>query len=223
MSLGGLRCARPVPVHILSPLTASSPGPTGAVAPVLTATYGAAMSFASAVAALVLALVNAAGQTAASPPPSAGTVPPSGVRSLPVDAVSAWTWPLRPRPDVVAGFNPPDVRWGSGHRGVDLGAQVGQEVHAPAAGVVSFAGVIAGRGVVVVEHAGGLRSTFEPVTGIVPVGSPVGQGDPVGEVADALGHCAPSTCLHWGLLRGETHLDPLSMLTRRPIVLLPLS
>jgi murein DD-endopeptidase MepM/ murein hydrolase activator NlpD len=122
----------------------------------------------------------------------------------------------------MARFDPPDVRWGSGHRGVDLGAQVGQEVVSPTAGRVSFAGVIAGRGVVVVQHAGGLRSTFEPVAGTVPVGSPVAQGDPVGELTDVPGHCAPATCLHWGLLRGETYLDPLTLLIRRPIVLLPL-
>jgi hypothetical protein len=29
-------------------------------------------------------------------------------------------WPLRPQPEVVAGFDPPDDPWGAGHRGVDL-------------------------------------------------------------------------------------------------------
>jgi murein DD-endopeptidase MepM/ murein hydrolase activator NlpD len=182
------------------------------------------MSFGSAVAALALAVTSAAAATAA---PGVTTAPsgvpaPGTVRSSQVVASAGWTWPLRPKPDVRAGFDPPDVRWSSGHRGVDLGAHVRQEVLAPGSGRVSFAGVIAGRGVVVVQHDGGLRSTFEPVTGTLPVGSLVAPGDPVGEVTDAPGHCAPSTCLHWGLLRGETYLDPLSLLTRRPIVLLPL-
>ncbi|HEY7988516.1 MAG TPA: hypothetical protein VIE19_04800, partial [Lapillicoccus sp.] len=53
-----------------------------------------------------------------------------------------WTWPLLPRPPVLARFDPPDVRWGSGHRGVDLGADVSQEVLAPTDGVVTFRGVV---------------------------------------------------------------------------------
>jgi murein DD-endopeptidase MepM/ murein hydrolase activator NlpD len=99
---------------------------------------------------------------------------------------------------------------------------VDQAVLAPADGRVSFAGTIAGRGVVVVAHEGGLRSTFEPVQGQAEVGTAVRRGEVVAVLADTLGHCEPSTCLHWGVLRGETYLDPLSFLTRRPIVLLPL-
>ena len=34
-------------------------------------------------------------------------------------------WPLRPRPPVVAGFDPPSTRFGSGHRGVDLAGASG--------------------------------------------------------------------------------------------------
>ena len=74
-----------------------------------------------------------------------------------------WTWPLLPRPPVIAPFDPPEVRWGAGHRGVDLGATIGQEVLAPAAGVVTFRGVVVDRGVLVIETLGGLRTTFEPV------------------------------------------------------------
>ncbi len=133
-----------------------------------------------------------------------------------------WTWPLDPEPEVAARFDPPAERWGRGHRGVDLAAVVGQSVLAPAAGRITFAGVIAGRGVVVVAHEGGLRSTFEPVRGSVGVGESVGAGQQVAVLDETAGHCAPETCLHWGVLRGDTYLDPLSFLTRRPIVLLPL-
>lgn len=136
---------------------------------------------------------------------------------------TAWTWPLEPQPGVVAGFDPPDERWGRGHRGVDLAASVGQRVLSPTPGRVSFAGTIAGRGVVVVTHDGGLRSTFEPVRDQVEVGTSVRGGEAVAAVDGAPGHCQPKTCLHWGVLRGETYLDPLALLTRRPIVLLPLS
>ena len=42
-------------------------------------------------------------------------------------------WPLDPRPEVVATFDPPDDPWGAGHRGVDLAGRIGQPVRsAPA-------------------------------------------------------------------------------------------
>ena len=75
-------------------------------------------------------------------------------------------WPLRPTPEVVAGFDPPDSPYGAGHRGVDLAGSVGQVVHTALAGRVTFAGSIAGRGVVVVDH-GPTRTTYEPVTATV--------------------------------------------------------
>ena len=51
----------------------------------------------------------------------------------------------------------------------------GSAVHAVADGVVTFAGVLAGRGVVVVSH-GGLRSTYEPVSAAVARGDAVSAG-----------------------------------------------
>jgi murein DD-endopeptidase MepM/ murein hydrolase activator NlpD len=133
-----------------------------------------------------------------------------------------WTWPLLPRPPVLARFDPPDVRWGSGHRGVDLGAAVGQEVLAPTDGVVTFRGVVVDRGVLVIETAGGLRTTFEPVDSSLTVGTAVAQGLAVGSVAATPGHCAPATCLHWGVLRDETYLDPLVLVGAVRVILLPL-
>jgi murein DD-endopeptidase MepM/ murein hydrolase activator NlpD len=133
-----------------------------------------------------------------------------------------WTWPLLPRPPVVAPFDPPDVRWASGHRGVDLGASAGEEVRAPAAGVVTFRGVVVDRGVLVLATADGLRTTFEPVDSPLAVGDTVSQGQVVATVAATPGHCAPATCLHWGVLRGDTYLDPLLFVGAVRVVLLPL-
>jgi murein DD-endopeptidase MepM/ murein hydrolase activator NlpD len=129
----------------------------------------------------------------------------------------------RPVPgSVVHPFDPPAERWLAGHRGVDLAAGAGDPVRAPAAGVVSFAGSVAGKPVVVVTHPGGLRSTFEPVTASVGRGDTVGRGEAIGVLADTAGHCAPGGCLHWGVLRGEAYLDPLALLGEdAPIVLLP--
>jgi murein DD-endopeptidase MepM/ murein hydrolase activator NlpD len=131
-------------------------------------------------------------------------------------------WPLDPRPAVVRGFDPPDVRWGSGHRGVDLAGRVGQPVHAALAGTVAFAGRVAGRGVVVVDH-GATRTTYQPVVASVSRGDVVGRGEVIGTLAWFGTHCLPAACLHWGLVRGETYLDPLSLIGGpRPVRLLPL-
>ncbi|NNH54642.1 peptidoglycan DD-metalloendopeptidase family protein, partial [Promicromonospora citrea] len=86
---------------------------------------------------------------------------------------------------VERGFDPPEHEWGPGHRGVDLTAAVGAGVMAPGPGVVSFAGRVAGRGVVVVTHPDGLRSSLEPVTAGVPAGTAVVAGTVVGTVEGA--------------------------------------
>jgi murein DD-endopeptidase MepM/ murein hydrolase activator NlpD len=131
-------------------------------------------------------------------------------------------WPLRPEPEVVAGFDPPDSPWGSGHRGVDLLGTAGQVVRAALPGRVSFAGALAGRGVVVVDH-GGTRTTYEPVDATVSLGDPVAAGDPIGRLALPGSHCLPRACLHWGWIEGaDTYLDPLRLVGAGPVRLLPL-
>jgi murein DD-endopeptidase MepM/ murein hydrolase activator NlpD len=80
--------------------------------------------------------------------------------------------------------------------------------------------------VVSVELTGAdLRTTYEPVTPSVEKGEEVRAGDVVGTVEATGSHC-PTTCIHWGLLRGETYLNPLALLppwllARGPSRLLP--
>lgn len=121
-------------------------------------------------------------------------------------------WPLSPAPAVVKGFDAPDHAYGAGHRGVDLAASSGATVRAAAAGRVAFAGSVAGRGVVSIDH-GPYRTTYEPVTARVRKGQSVSLGQVIGRVAIG-GHCAGS-CLHWGLRRGQDYLDPLLLMTGR--------
>jgi murein DD-endopeptidase MepM/ murein hydrolase activator NlpD len=153
---------------------------------------------------------------------------PAGPARSPGPALRRWGWPLEPPPAVVRRFQPSPTPWGAGHRGVDLLARVGQPVLAAGAGVVSFSGVVAGRGVVSVAHPGGLRTTYEPVDWRPALGTAVASGTPIGVVAGTVGHCAPATCLHWGLVSGigstGIYLDPLSLLgmAEQPPVLLPL-
>ncbi|MFE0675146.1 murein hydrolase activator EnvC family protein [Streptomyces sp. NPDC058867] len=140
----------------------------------------------------------------------------------------AETWPV-PGPRVLRSWDPPPTPYARGHRGVDLAAAPGTPVRAVAAGRVSFAGRVAGRGVVSVELSGTgsppLRTTYEPVTPRVREGEEVVAGQVVGTVTGPASHC-PATCLHWGLLRGEVYLDPLALLpphllNRGPSRLLP--
>lgn len=138
--------------------------------------------------------------------------------AAPAAAASA----VLPVPGPVArGFDPPDRPWLSGHRGVDLRSPAGTPVRAALAGRVTFAAELAGRGVVVVSH-GALRTTYEPVTARVSVGTMVGTGEVIGTLQ--AGHpCTGGDCLHWGLRRGEQYLNPLWLLDPGPIRLLPSS
>lgn len=131
-------------------------------------------------------------------------------------------WPLAPRPEVVRRFDPPDGPYAAGHRGVDLLGRPGQPVRTALAGTVSYAGTLAGRGVVSVRH-GALRTTYEPVTASVHVGDVVRAGEQLGTLQLGPSHCAPRHCLHWGLIRGETYLDPLLLVGGGPVRLLPLT
>ncbi|MGW2637950.1 peptidoglycan DD-metalloendopeptidase family protein [Streptomyces sp. NPDC001348] len=159
------------------------------------------------------------------PPLARADTPGPPAAGPPVPAIGR-AWPVGTRPAVVRGWEPPASVYGPGHRGVDLAAAAPAPVRAVAAGRVSFAGRVAGRGVVAVELAGtGLRTTYEPVKPSVRKGDEVEAGETVGRVEAADGHCGGG-CLHWGLLSGHTYLDPLSLLPpwllrRGPSRLLP--
>lgn len=112
---------------------------------------------------------------------------------------------------VVTRFDPPDETWDAGHRGVDLAGEAGDRVGAAASGTVTYAGVLAGRGVVVVDH-GSVRTTYEPVVATVSVGQPVTRGQEIGRLQAGHPSCPGITCLHWGLREGDAYLDPLLLL-----------
>jgi len=137
-------------------------------------------------------------------------------------AAPSWQWPLAPRPPVLHPFDPPPKPWLSGHRGVDLEFTAGTQVLSPAAGTVSFAGVVVDRPVITIDHGGGLRSSFEPVESTLAVGATVARGEVIGTVLP--GHCPAAQCLHWGVREGEDYVNPLQfVLDLRPSILLPLS
>lgn len=173
--------------------------------------------------ALALSLAFVLGtSTRSSAGPATGPAPgPAPVAAAVPGTDPVGVWPLSPEPEVVTAFDPPATPYAAGHRGVDLLGAVGQPVLAALPGVVTFAGSIAGRGVVVVGH-GATRTTYEPVAATVTVGAAVGAGGPIGVLQAAPSHCAPRFCLHWGWLEGEIYLDPLRLVGAGPVRLLPL-
>ncbi|MGI3198207.1 peptidoglycan DD-metalloendopeptidase family protein [Streptomyces sp. GLT-R25] len=157
-----------------------------------------------------------------------GSSPPSPPADTPVPAVGR-AWPVGLRPSVIRGWDPPATIYGRGHRGVDLTAAPGAPVRAVAPGRISFAGRVAGRGVVSVELNGTgdppLRTTYEPVRATAKKGAEVAAGEVIGVLEPTGSHC-PASCLHWGLRRADAYLDPLSLLPpwllgRGPSRLLP--
>lgn len=143
--------------------------------------------------------------------PGAGVVVPGAL----------WGWPLAGTPPVTRAFDPPATVYGRGHRGVDLGSAPGAPVLAAGAGVVAFAGQVAGRPVVSVDHAGGLRTTYESVLPSVAAGQSVARGTPLGTLQAGHAGCPVEACLHWGLRRGDVYLDPLALLRPLRVRLLP--
>lgn len=187
---------------------------------------------------LTTAAVLLAGSSSAPAAASAGF--PDSTPSVAARAVALVTIAVRPRssrsaapaqrayllpvpgpPLVLNAFDAPAQPWLPGHRGVDLAASAGTSVRASAGGRVVFAGPLAGRGVVSVDH-GPIRTTYEPVNPAVSRGDLVVAGEVIGTVAEGHPRCAPTTCLHWGARIGDDrYLDPMSLLRGLRVRLLP--
>ncbi|MDX3642660.1 M23 family metallopeptidase [Streptomyces sp. MB09-02B] len=179
---------------------------------------------------LLSALLLTAWTTTPRAVPRQDAAPGPPAAEEPVPAV-ARVWPIGLRPLVARAWQPPPTPYARGHRGVDLSAPAGSPVRAVAPGRVVFAGRVAGRGVVSIDLAGTgdppLRTTYEPVRTSVRKGDTVTAGTLLGTLEATPSHC-PTACLHWGLRRGDTYLDPLALLPpwllrRGPSRLLPLS
>lgn len=174
---------------------------------------------------LVLSGLLAAGTRVAVPPPAttASTAAAPALPGAPPTAPAGYAWPLPGSPEVARGFDPPPQPWLAGHRGVDLAATAGVPVRSVAAGTVHYAGELAGRGVVSVRHADGLRTTYEPVRPDVAAGDRVDAGQRLGTLLAGHRGCPAAACLHWGLRHGEVYLDPLTLLGQGRVRLLPVA
>lgn len=175
---------------------------------------------------VLLALLLAAAPTGVSMVPHDGGPPATVEVSSPVSRWAAvprgqprYTWPTGVEVTVLRPFEPPPVPWGTGHRGVDLALAAGSPVFAAADGTVAFAGTVVDRPLVSIDHAGGIRTTHEPVVPTVAEGQPVRRGDLIG-ILEA-GHCDDG-CLHFGARTGHaSYIDPLLLLENSVVRLHP--
>nr|WP_083929617.1 M23 family metallopeptidase [Catelliglobosispora koreensis] len=137
-------------------------------------------------------------------------------RAIGTGVVERWGWPVEGV--VVRRFTVGPHPWSPGHRGVDIAAEAGVPVRAAGDGIVHFAGWVVSRPVVSVAHSNGTRTTYEPVEPSVTAGQTVVTGQIIGVLLT--GH---DGALHFGLRQGETYLDPLVLLGRGRVRLLPLA
>ncbi|MGW1676772.1 M23 family metallopeptidase [Saccharopolyspora sp. NPDC002376] len=169
---------------------------------------------------LCTGIATAAIGLSTTPEPAALSAPTPATRTT----EGQFGWPLAPPPAVARPFEAPKHAYGPGHRGVDLVGEVDQQVLAAGDGLVVFAGQVAGRNLVSIEHETGLRTTYEPVRPTVTVGDQVTKGQPIGNLEPDHPECTaqpPKTCLHWGVRQRLTYLNPLRLLGMGHVRLLP--
>ena len=133
--------------------------------------------------------------TALLPAPARAQVLP--VLIPPVDAIVA-------RPFVI-----PSTEYGPGHRGIDYPVAAGTRVRAAAAGMVVFAGPVAGTSAVTVSHGGGLETTYSDLAEVyVAVGTQVERGGWLGAAGRA--HSGGDDGLHFGVKLDDAYVDPVA-------------
>lgn len=129
----------------------------------------------------------------------------------------SWSWPVAGPHTISRNYSAPTHVYSPGHRGIDVRAELGSEILAPADGVVRFVGWVVDRSVLSIDHEG-VISTFEPVDAVVKKGERVSRGQVIGILSSGP-HC---TCLHMGARQGNSYLSPMALLGSVPAaVLLP--
>lgn len=155
------------------------------------------------------------------PTPAVSVATQPLVPSIPGGASGGlWQWPLTGPVSVARPYEEPDHEYGDGHRGIDLWAgNDGGAVVAPAGGTIAWAGTVADRPLVTIDHGNGFVTTLEPVVAALHAGSRVEAGAIVGHVSSG-GHAAAGS-LHWGVRRDGAYVNPATLFSRisRPILL----
>lgn len=194
-------------------MNGSTTSPTDVAASSVTSRCAPSRSIARTVGALALGVMTA--WTLAAQPASADSG--SGSRSAGSSAVPqgecAYRSPAEGR--VVDGFRLEDGEYGPGNRGLEYETRRGGTARAVAAGRVAFAGQVAGRLVLSIEHPDGRRSSLTGLASIeVTIGELVHRSAPVGSTGDRL---------HLGLRESGRYVDPAPLICaeRRTARLVP--
>lgn len=147
-----------------------------------------------------------------------GLVLPVFAEEPPEIEVSTLVWrvPLTPPVQLINQFFQPSSDYSAGHRGVDYQVSLGQQVFAPAAGLVWFVGRVVDRDILSLKHGTGMLTEFEPICSQLVAGQAVAIGQEIGVVCDAdpgyRQHCAASRCLHFSLRFDGRYLSPLALI-----------
>lgn len=133
--------------------------------------------------------------------------------------VAAQPRPARPCPGVgfqpptsavvIDPFRPPASPFGPGNRGLTYATVAGSPVSAIGAGVVRFAGPIAGQWYVTVGHSADMDSTYSFLASVVVSAGDVVRGGDVVGLAGALP-------FHLGVRRNGAYVDPATVLGSAP-------
>lgn len=128
-------------------------------------------------------------------------------------------WPLESAADTLLRYGSDYLRDGrtTTHTGLDVRAAEGSRVLAPVAGEITFCGSVPSGSQTVlaltITSADGLKVTMMPLLGAdVAEGHTVSALEPVATLAGAGDASSPESHLHVGVRRGESYLDPSSLL-----------
>jgi murein DD-endopeptidase MepM/ murein hydrolase activator NlpD len=156
--------------------------------------------------ALIFTLLVLNSATAAAPPPS----------PLETQDAASWQLPFMTPHRLFRPYLQPQSDYSAGHRGVDFVVKFGENLYAPADGVVSFAGQLVNRAVLTIRHGSGIVTEFEPACASLPIGSTVFKGEIIGTVcapnAGYLQHCSQDNCLHFSMRVDGKYLSPLALI-----------
>lgn len=110
---------------------------------------------------------------------------------------------------VGAAFDRPAHPYAAGHRGIDYAVPIGSRVRAAAAGYVSFAGTVAGRGAVTIDHGSGIQTTY---TGLATIAVEEGEMVTQGRFIATSGSAHGRPGVHFGVIRDGAYVDPNGLL-----------
>ncbi len=136
-----------------------------------------------------------------------------------VPAAGAWSWPVDG--PILRPFSLADSPYAAGqHRGLDIGAEVGARVVAPAAGTVTWAGSIPHGGrALTIATSDGLAVTLLQLGSVSALaGTVVAEGDAVGVVGPSADPVTTSSHVHLGIRVAADpngYLDPVGLLPAR--------